>query len=77
MLSSGILILGIILASCGVLAGALSPRLGVLGMGSGSVAVGLFMLSDVPEGGERLALLFFGSLVFVGAWMFAVGIAER
>jgi hypothetical protein len=77
MLSSTLLIAGMVLISAGALAGAMSPKLGVIGMGSGSVAMGIFLLSDVPEGFEIHAAIFFGSLVLIGIWMFAVGIKEQ
>lgn len=77
MLPSSLLIAGMILISAGVLAGAMSPKLGVMGMGSGSVAIGIFLLSDVPKGFEIHAVIFFGSLVLIGIWMFAVGIKEQ
>ncbi len=52
------------------------PRLGVIGIGSGSVIMGAVVLFTIPYGLEAPSLVLFGITVIVGAWMVSVGLKK-
>jgi hypothetical protein len=51
-----------------------SARLGVLGIGAGSVIMGVVILAEPPKGFELQAVVLFGITVVVGAWMMYVAV---
>ncbi len=51
-----------------------SARLGVLGIGAGSVIMGAVVLVDLPKGFELQAIVLFGITAVVGAWMMYVAV---
>jgi hypothetical protein len=75
-LFSPLLLIAAVLIALGLLVTPLSHRLGVIGIGLGSVIMGAVVLADVPGGMGYQAIIPFGLVVIVGAWMVAVGIRE-
>jgi hypothetical protein len=64
------------LIALGLLATPVYPRLGVIGIGLGSVIAGGVVLFTMPHGLEAPSLILFGITVVVGAWMVAVGLKK-
>jgi hypothetical protein len=75
-LASPLLLLAAVLIALGLLVTPLSHRLGVIGIGLGSVIMGAVILAEVPRGLGYQAIIPFGLAVVVGVWMVAVGIRE-
>jgi hypothetical protein len=61
----------------GLLVTPLSARLGVIGIGAGSVILGLVAIKDLPMGFEVQTIVLFGITVVVGLWMVSVGLKEQ
>jgi hypothetical protein len=64
------------LVALGLLATPIYPRLGVIGIGLGSVIAGGVVIFTMPQGLEAPSLILFGITVVVGAWMVAVGLKK-
>jgi hypothetical protein len=75
-LASPLLLIAAALMALGLLVTPLSHRLGVIGIGLGSVIMGAVILAEVPHGLGFQAVIPFGLAVIVGLWMVAVGIRE-
>jgi len=70
LLASAVLIL------LGLLVTPFSMRLGVIGIGAGSVILGLVAIKDFPNGLEIQTIVLFGVTTVVGLWMVSVGLKE-
>jgi len=70
LLASAVLIL------LGFLVTPFSVRLGVIGIGAGSVILGLVAIKDLPMGFEVQTIVLFGITTVVGLWMMSVGLKE-
>lgn len=66
-----------ILIALGLLITPLSSRLGVVGIGIGTILMGGAVLLDLPKGFEIQAAVLFGMPIVVGIWMVSVGLRER
>ena len=51
-----------------------SARLGVIGIGLGSVIMGAVVINDLPNGLGLQGLVLFGMSIVVGGWMIYVGV---
>ena len=51
-----------------------SARIGVIGIGAGSVIMGAVVLFDLPNGLGFQGLILFGISILVGGWMMYVGV---
>ena len=71
LLASAVLIL------LGLLVTPFSVRLGVIGIGAGSVILGLVAIKDFPNGLEIQTIVLFGMTTVVGLWMVSVGLKEQ
>ena len=71
LLASAVLIL------LGLLVTPFSVRLGVIGIGAGSVILGLVAIKDLPMGFEVQTIVLFGMTTVVGLWMISVGLKEQ
>ena len=71
LLASAVLIL------LGLLVTPFSVRLGVIGIGAGSVILGLVAIKDFPNGLEIQTIVLFGVTTVVGLWMVSVGLKEQ
>ena len=68
------LLIAAALIALGFLAYPFSARLGVIGIGAGTVIMGGVVLHDLPNGFAIQSLVLFGFTVIVGAWMMYVGV---
>ena len=68
------LLIAAALIALGFLAYPFSARLGVVGIGAGTVIMGVVVLHDLPNGFAIQSLVLFGFTVIVGAWMMYVGV---
>jgi hypothetical protein len=68
------LLIAAALIALGFLAYPFSARLGVIGIGAGTVIMGVVVLHDLPNGFAIQSLVLFGFTVIVGAWMMYVGV---
>ena len=71
LLASAVLIL------LGLLVTPFSVRLGVIGIGAGSVILGLVAIKDLPMGFEVQTIVLFGITTVVGLWMISIGLKEQ
>ncbi|NYT01281.1 MAG: hypothetical protein GKC10_00750 [Methanosarcinales archaeon] len=76
MLPAAILDLAAGLIGLGLLISVVSGRLGTISLGAGSIAVGVVLISDLPEGWELVGAAFFGMIIVAGIWMISVGIKK-
>lgn len=68
------LLIAAALIALGFLAYPFSARLGVIGIGAGSMIMGVVVLFDLPNGFAIQSLVLFGFTVIVGVWMMYVGV---
>ncbi len=68
------LLIAAALIALGFLAYLFSARLGVIGIGAGSMIMGVVVLLDLPNGLAIQGLVLFGFTVIVGVWMMYVGV---
>ena len=68
------LLIAAALIALGFLAYPFSARLGVIGIGAGTVIMGVVVLHDLPNGFAIQSLVLFGFTVIVGALMMYVGV---
>lgn len=71
------LLVSAVLISLGLLVTPFSARLGVIGIGAGSVILGLVAIKDLPMGFEVQTIVLFGITTVVGLWMISVGLKEQ
>ena len=70
------LLVSAVLILLGLLVTPFSVRLGVIGIGAGSVILGLVAIKDFPNGLEIQTIVLFGVTTVVGLWMVSVGLKE-
>lgn len=70
------LLVSAVLILFGLLVTPFSSRLGVIGIGAGSVILGLVAIKDLPMGFEVQTIVLFGITTVVGLWMISVGLRE-
>jgi hypothetical protein len=73
-LDSTPLLIAAALIALGLLAYPFSARIGVIGIGAGTVIMGAVVLTDLPKDSVIQGLVLFGFTVIVGAWMMYVGV---
>jgi hypothetical protein len=61
----------------GFLVTPISPRMGVIGIGAGSVILGLVAIKDLPMGFDIRTIVLFGITAAVGLWMVSVGLKKQ
>jgi hypothetical protein len=61
----------------GMLVTPVSARLGVIGIGAGSVILGAVAIKDLPMGLEVPTIVLFGITAVVGIWMVSVGLKKH
>jgi hypothetical protein len=71
------LLISALFIALGFLVYPISARLSVIGLGIGSVIMGVVVITDLPQGFEIQTLTLFGITVVVGAWMVSVGLKEQ
>lgn len=71
------LLVSAVLILLGLLVTPFSVRLGVIGIGAGSVILGLVAIKDLPNGLEIKTIVLFGITTVVGLWMISVGLKEQ
>ena len=75
-LFSPALLVAAVLVGIGMLLYPFSARLSVIGIGAGSIVMGIEVLINHPIGLQPQAIILFGSSVIVGAWMAFVGLKK-
>ncbi len=53
-----------------------NARFSVIGIGAGSVIMGMDVLMNTPSGLQPQSIILFGSTIAVGAWMAFVGLKK-
>jgi len=76
MLPAAILDFAAALIGLGLLISVVWGRMGTISLGIGSIAVGVVLMSDLPEGWELVGAAFFGLIIIAGVWMISVGIKK-
>ena len=71
------LLFSALLILLGMLVTPISARLGVIGIGAGSVILGAVAIKDLPMGLEIQTIFLFGITVVVGLWMVSVGLKKQ
>jgi len=71
------LLVSAVLILLGLLVTPFSVRLGVIGIGAGSVILGLVAIKDLPMGFEVQTIVLFGITTVVGLWMISIGLKEQ
>ena len=71
------LLVSALLILLGMLVTPISARLGVIGIGAGSVTLGAVAIKDLPMGLEIPTIFLFGITVVVGLWMVSVGLKKQ
>lgn len=77
MLPPLILDVAAVLIGLGLLISIFHSRIGSVAIGLGSVAIGVVLLSSVPDGWEVVAFGFFGLIILAGFWMISVGLKKE
>ncbi|MFB3764824.1 MAG: hypothetical protein ACE14P_06195 [Methanotrichaceae archaeon] len=75
-LFSPVLLAAAVLVAIGMLLYPFSARLSVIGIGAGSIVMGIEVLLNHPVGLQPQSIILFGSSVIVGAWMALVGLKK-
>jgi len=75
-LFSPALLVAAALAAIGMLLYPFSARLSVIGIGAGSIIMGIEVLMNHPVGLQPQSIILFGSSVVVGIWMALVGLKK-
>ncbi len=75
-LFSPVLLVAAALVAIGMLAYPLNARFGIIGIGAGSVIMGIEVLMNNPSGLQPQSIILFGSTIVVGAWMALVGLKK-
>ncbi|MGA9099053.1 MAG: hypothetical protein WB392_09005 [Methanotrichaceae archaeon] len=75
-LFSPVLLVVAALVAIGMILYPFSARLSVIGIGAGSVIMGIEVLINHPIGLQPQSIILFGSAVVVGAWMALVGLKK-
>jgi len=71
------LLISAFLVALGLAITPLSARLGVIGIGAGSVIAGAVAITSVPNGLGPQGLILFGATAVVGLWMVSVGLKKQ
>jgi hypothetical protein len=71
------LLVSAVLILLGFLVTPFTARLGVIGIGAGSVILGLVAIKEFPNGFEVQTIVLFGITTVVGLWMVSVGLKEH
>jgi hypothetical protein len=71
------LLVAALLTLLGFLVTPFSVRLGVIGIGAGSVILGIVAIKDLPMGFELQTIGLFGITAVVGLWMVSVGLKKQ
>ena len=72
-----LIVAGIVLISVGIIYTLVSARVGIVLVGAGTVAAGVFLFTIVPDALNPFSILFNGLLVLCGLWMLAVGMKRE
>ena len=64
------------LVTVGMLLYPFSARLSVIGIGAGSIIMGIEAIINHPTGLQPQSIILFGSAIVVGAWMALVGLKK-
>lgn len=75
-LASPALLIAAALIAIGFLVYPFSARLSVIGIGMGSVIMGIEVLLNHPVGLQPQSIILFGITILVGAWMMFVGLKK-
>jgi hypothetical protein len=75
-LDSTVLLIAAALTALGLLVYPLSARLSVIGIGAGSIVMGVEVIRTHPHGFEAPSLFLFGITALVGLWMVLVGLKK-
>ncbi len=75
-LFSPTLLVAAALVAIGMLLYPFSARLSVIGIGAGSIIMGIDVLMNHPSGLQPQSIILFGSTIIVGAWMALVGLKK-
>lgn len=75
-LFSPVLLIAAALIAIGMLLYPFNARFSVIGIGAGSVIMGIEALMNNPSGLQPQSIILFGSAVIVGAWMALVGLKK-
>ncbi|MHC1631642.1 MAG: hypothetical protein ACXQT4_05035 [Methanotrichaceae archaeon] len=68
-----LIVAGIVLIAVGIFYTLISARTGIVLMGMGSVASGVFLFTIVPDKFDPFSILFNGLLMVCGVWMMVTG----
>lgn len=71
------LLVSALLIMLGMLITPISARLGVIGIGAGSVILGVVAIKDLPMGLEIPTIVLFGTTAVVGLWMVLIGLKKH
>ncbi len=72
-----LIVAGIVLVSVGIIYTLESARAGIVLVGTGTVASGVFLFTIVPDAFNPFSILFNGLLVLFGLWMLSVGMKQE
>lgn len=75
-LASPALLIAAALIAIGFLVYPFSARLSVIGIGLGSIVMGIEVLMNHPSGLQLQSLILFGIAILVGVWMMFVGLKK-
>jgi len=70
------LLVSALLVGLGLLAAPFNMRMSVIGIGAGSVIMGVIALLNLPNGLQIQGIVLFGTSAIVGLWMVAVGLKK-
>ena len=71
------LLISALLILLGLLVTPISSRMGVIGIGAGSVIMGIVAIKDLPMGFDIKTVVLFGISVVVGLWMVSIGLKKE
>jgi hypothetical protein len=71
------LLISALLILLGFLVTPISVRMGVVGIGAGSLILGVVAIRDLPMGFDIKTIVLFGITAVVGLWMVSVGLKKQ
>jgi hypothetical protein len=71
------LLVSALLILLGFLVTPISVRMGVVGIGAGSLILGIVAIRDLPMGFDSKTIVLFGITAVVGLWMVSVGLKKQ
>jgi hypothetical protein len=71
------LLISALLILLGFLVTPISVRMGVVGIGAGSLILGVVAIRDLPMGFDVKTIVLFGITAVVGLWMVSVGLKKQ